>query len=131
MAITVFYFLEMSYLDLKTSPSDYNTVGVDVDALHEKKMEPLDNDRYTNYVAARGHLPMANHIFLASKLSNTPIRIPSGCVGKRHKGIGFLKRNDGFNFLTPNCKNNYNAKHYISYSFGLTNFSCKTCEGRA
>jgi hypothetical protein len=84
MAIMVFYYLEMCSLGRK-SP-----LVADVDALHEEKMEPLDDGRYTNNDAARGHLPTAIHILLAPKLSNMPIRIPSSSLGKRHNGIVFF-----------------------------------------
>jgi hypothetical protein len=94
------YYLEMSSLCQKLS------LGADVEALQGKKMEPLNDDRYTNNDAARGPPLTAKHILLAPKLSNIPIRIPSGSVGTRQNGIVFFfKSNDDF-LLTPICKHN-------------------------
>jgi hypothetical protein len=71
---------------------------------HLKKMVPLEFFRHTHSDAAREYPFMAKHTLLAQKLSYIPIRIPSGCVGKRHKWI-FLKIITNKFLLTPIYKN--------------------------
>jgi hypothetical protein len=73
----------------------------------------LDKDFYTCNKAARGHLPTAINILHAPNLSNMPIRIPSGSVGKRQYGIISFKSNDDF-LSTPYCKQSFNVKQFSS-----------------
>jgi hypothetical protein len=97
MAVMVPYYLEMSSQGRKLS------LGTDGEALHVKKMVPLKVFCHTHSDAAREYPFMTKHTLLAPKLSNIPIRIPSGSVGKRQKWIVFLKRIINDNLLTPPC----------------------------
>jgi hypothetical protein len=106
MALMVPYYLEMS------SQGRRLPLGTDGEALHVKKMEPLKVFCRPHSGAAREYPFMTKHTLLAPKLSNIPIRIPSGSVGTRQKGIVFLKRIINDNLLTPPCK------HIITESDG-------------
>jgi hypothetical protein len=96
MTVMVPYYLEMSSQGRKSS------LGTDAEALLVKRMEPLKVYRNTHSKAAREYPFMTKHTSIAPKLSNIPIRIPSGSVGTWHKGTVFIKITNDF-LLTPLC----------------------------